>query len=131
MIQGLLLSSAIRRVLGAALVAALVYGGYSYVTNRLQELEELKTKNQQIMLELTGQQEINARLKDNAEKLKVSNANLASSLERSEDYQDYLVSLYQKHDLTRLAMAKPGLIELRINSKTKEVFDEMATDSAR
>jgi hypothetical protein len=37
------------------------------------------------------------------------------------EMDDYL-SIFKRHDLTRLARAKPGLIEPRINKGTKEVF---------
>jgi hypothetical protein len=37
------------------------------------------------------------------------------------EMDDYL-SIFKRHDMTRLARAKPGLIEPRINNGTKEVF---------
>jgi hypothetical protein len=42
-----------------------------------------------------------------------------SSLQAEMD--DYL-SIFKRHNLTKLARAKPGLIEPRINNGTKEVF---------
>ncbi len=35
---------------------------------------------------------------------------------------DGYLSIFKRHDMTRLARAKPGLIEPRINNGTKEVF---------
>jgi len=35
---------------------------------------------------------------------------------------DNYLSIFKRHDLTRLAKAKPGLIQPRINKGTKEVF---------
>jgi len=43
----------------------------------------------------------------------------ASALQAEMD--DYL-SIFKRHNLTKLARAKPGLIEPRINNGTKEVF---------
>ena len=37
------------------------------------------------------------------------------------EMDDYL-SIFKRHDLTKLAKAKPGLIQPRINNGTKEVF---------
>jgi len=37
------------------------------------------------------------------------------------EMDDYL-SIFKRHDMTRLARAKPGLIEPRINNGTKDVF---------
>ena len=35
---------------------------------------------------------------------------------------DGYLSIFKRHDMTKLARAKPGLIEPRINNGTKEVF---------
>ena len=42
--------------------------------------------------------------------------------EMQAEMDDYL-SIFKRHDLTKLAKAKPGLIQPRINKGTKEVFD--------
>ena len=44
------------------------------------------------------------------------------------EMDDY-VSIFKRHDLTRLARAKPGLVEPRINNGTKEVFRAIEQDS--
>ena len=33
------------------------------------------------------------------------------------------LDIFRRHNLTKLAAAKPGLIEKRVNKGTKEVFD--------
>jgi len=43
---------------------------------------------------------------------------------------EYL-DIFRRHNLAKLASAKPGLIELRANNKTKEVFDAIEADSKR
>jgi len=44
------------------------------------------------------------------------------------EMDDYL-SIFKRHDLTKLARVKPGLIEPRINNGTKKVFDAIEKDS--
>ena len=39
------------------------------------------------------------------------------------------LDIFNRHDLTRLAAAKPGLIEPRVNKGTKNVFDSIEEDS--
>ena len=39
------------------------------------------------------------------------------------------LDIFKRHDVTRLAAAKPGLIEPRINKGTKDVFDSIEEDS--
>ena len=43
---------------------------------------------------------------------------------------EYL-DIFRRHNLTKLASAKPGLIELRANTRTKEAFDAIEADSQR
>jgi len=44
------------------------------------------------------------------------------------EMDDYL-SIFKRHDMTRLARAKPGLIEPRINNGTQKVFRAIEQDS--
>jgi len=39
------------------------------------------------------------------------------------------IDIFKRHNLTKLASAKPGLIEPRINKGTKDVFDSIEEDS--
>lgn len=43
---------------------------------------------------------------------------------------DYL-DVFRRHNLTKLASAKPGLVEVDANNGTKEVFDAIEADSQR
>ena len=55
---------------------------------------------------------------------KLTEANTAMQAEMD----DYL-SIFKRHDLTKLARVKPGLIEPRINNGTKKVFEQIEKDS--
>ena len=48
--------------------------------------------------------------------------------EMQAEMDDYL-SIFKRHDLTKLARVKPGLIEPRINKGTKDVFEAIEQDS--
>ena len=39
------------------------------------------------------------------------------------------LDIFKRHDLTKLAAAKPGLIEPRVNNGTKKVFESIEEDS--
>jgi len=52
----------------------------------------------------------------------------ARNQEIQQEMSRYL-DIFKRHDLTRLAAAKPGLIEPRINKGTKDVFDSIEEDS--
>ena len=46
------------------------------------------------------------------------------------EMSEYL-DIFRRHNLAKLASAKPGMIELRANKRTKEVFDAIENDSKR
>ena len=50
------------------------------------------------------------------------------SQEAQKEMNRYL-DIFKRHSLTKLAAAKPGLIEPRVNKATKEVFDGIEQDS--
>ena len=52
----------------------------------------------------------------------------ARNQEIQQEMSRYL-DIFKRHDLTRLAAAKPGLIQPRINKGTKNVFDSIEEDS--
>jgi hypothetical protein len=52
----------------------------------------------------------------------------ARNQEIQQEMSRYL-DIFKRHNLTRLAAAKPGLIEPRINKGTKDVFDSIEEDS--
>jgi hypothetical protein len=56
--------------------------------------------------------------------LQVKNQNIEAEM------AEYL-DIFRRHNLTKLASAKPGLIELRANTRTKEAFDAIEADSQR
>jgi hypothetical protein len=39
------------------------------------------------------------------------------------------LDIFKRHNLAKLAAAKPGLIEKRVNGATKNVFDSLEDDS--
>lgn len=58
------------------------------------------------------------------------NLELQERLQVSERYGDELRETLQRHDLTRLALQRPGLIEQRMNDATKQLFDDITSDTS-
>lgn len=56
-------------------------------------------------------------------------ANLTEKNTKMQAEMDDYLSIFKRHDLTRLARAKPGLVEPRINNGTKKVFEAIENDS--
>lgn len=123
------------------LMIVLAGAGYMYHTTVVSQKDA-------IIARLEGNAVI---LKENAAKLEAAFESEAAARQRSEEnlkvqlqavndlteknttmqaeMDDYL-SIFKRHDLTRLARAKPGLIEPRINKGTKDVFRAIENDSA-
>ena len=55
--------------------------------------------------------------------------NLQSQNQKIQSEMTRYLDIFKRHNLTKLAAAKPGLIESRINKGTKNVFDSIEEDS--
>lgn len=70
----------------------------------------------------TQEQAINSLQNDFALQTSELNDLQKKSQEAQKEMNRYL-DIFKRHNLTKLAAAKPGLIEPRVNKGTKEVFD--------
>ena len=88
----------------------------------LNQAFELRDKEQKLALETVQNDFVlqTSSLKD------LQSKNNAIELEMSR-YLD----IFKRHNLTKLANAKPSLIETRVNNGTKKVFDGIEADSKR
>ena len=96
------------------------------------EANAVTLKENAVRLEAAFETEAAAR-KRSEENLQVQLQAVSKLSEKANAMQaemDDYVSIFKRHDLTRLARAKPGLIEPRINKGTKEVFRAIENDSA-
>ena len=98
-------------------------GGYFYYTDTQSTIAQLRENNAQLMIAV----ETNEETIDNMSKQALISAELSleltAKLQASESSRNRLIEVFGKHDLTRLALKKPGLIETRINNGTKKAFD--------
>jgi hypothetical protein len=104
------------------LVGGSVYGAYYYykdTQHRIQILTENTAK-----LELAKQLQddtINTMIEDREEFAKL-NKELRINLDAANDYRDNLINKLRNHDLSKLSLKKPGLVEKEINNGTKNLF---------
>ena len=116
------------KLLAGILVAVLGLGYLYYTTTQAKLEEQMKLLAAQELREQEQEKTINA-LQDNLQK--TSEALGAQQQRNSEieaEMNGYL-DIFRRHNLTRLAAAKPELIETRINKGTKDVFDSIENDS--
>lgn len=68
-------------------------------------------------------------LKENSDKqAKLINELTEKNIKNESEVRRYL-EIFKRHNLSKLAAAKPGLIEERANEATKQVFDSIESDS--
>ena len=110
-------------VLILLLFGSLVGGGYFYYTDTQARIEQLRENNAQLKIAVEDNQNTIDALNAAAEKNQRLSDELQERLNKSEEGRNRLITLFGKHDLTRLALKKPGLIETRVNNGTKKAFD--------
>ena len=109
-------------VIVLGLVGGSVYGAYYYYKDS-QERIRILTENT-AKLETAKQLQddtINAMIEDR-EKFDELNKELQTKLDKANVYKDVLIGKLRKHDLAKLSLKKPGLVEKKINNGTKKLW---------
>jgi hypothetical protein len=102
---------------------------YLYVGHLQDELQEQQMVNSANQVKIETQDRTIDRIQKDFKKQTDSlNTVIKRNNEIRAEIARYL-EIFKKHDLTKLAAAKPGLIENRVNKATKNVFDQIETDS--
>ena len=104
------------------LVGGVVYGGYYYYKDTQSRIQTL-TENSAKLEQATKLQEktIDTLVAD-AKKFEELNNELHTKLERANEYRNTLIDKLRKHNLAKLSLQKPGLVEKKINNGTKKLF---------
>ena len=112
-------------IIVVGLVGGVVYGGYYYYKDTQSRIQTL-TENSARLEAVTKEQDntINVLVKDQ-QKFEELNIELQSKLDKANEYKDVLIGKLRKHDLAKLRMQKPNLIEKRINNGTKKLFKSL------
>jgi len=106
------------------------YGAYYYYTDTQARIATL-TENSAKLEQATSAQKqtIDTHVAD-AAKFQELNRELNTKLEAANEYKDTLIDKLRKHDLAKLSLKKPGLVEKKINAGTKKLFESFEEISA-
>ena len=85
----------------------------------------LATNNQLLESSIAQQNEAIKQHLENAKQLQDKNNKLASQSQDSLREVNKLRSTFANHDLDALALAKPGLVEIKVNKAVKRLKDEL------
>jgi len=92
-----------------------------------QNIATLRANQEQLEQAIATSNETIARQQADAVQFAAANDQLRESFNEAERYQDELARKLACHDLTRLTLQRPGLIEPRVNTATLRLFDELET----
>ena len=110
-------------ILIIGIVGAIGFGAKYYYDTTQNKIAVLQDNNAKLELVAETNQSTINRLQEDNPKMNELSKELQSDLAEANKYKDELIEKLQKHDLTRLSLKKPGLIEKRINNGTKELFE--------
>ena len=109
-------------------VIVVMFLGGSFLYNKNQELIKL---NAAYEVRDAEQKKTIETMQSNFAK---TTAELTGLQTRNQQYEEEMaeyLDIFRRHNLAKLASAKPGMIEKRANDRTKEVFDGIEEDSKR
>jgi len=107
-------------VIGVLVLSTYLLWSENSKLSALNQAFELRDKEQKLAIE-TLQNDF-ALQTESLQELQLKSQEIQKEMNR-------YIDIFKRHDLTKLASAKPGLIEPRINKGTKDVFDSIEEDS--
>lgn len=99
-------------------------GFYLYQQNQV-----LSANNLALEGAVKEQQQAMTAMKESFEKQGESLQNMMRKNAQIEQEMNQYLDIFRRHNLNQLAVAKPGMIEKRVNNATKQVFESIENDS--
>lgn len=122
------------KILMSIIMAMGVSGFLYYQFSVVPMKNKLEEQAQVIIAQDLRDQEQRAAIESIQNNLAVTTESLKGLQIQNQQYEaemsEYL-DIFRRHNIAKLASAKPGMIETRINNATKEVFDAIENDSDR
>ena len=112
-----------------AVLGGVGFGGYTYVTDMQERVEVLKENNAKLEVALETSEASIDNLQATMESFVKANQELQTQLQQAEAYGDELQSKLRRHNLTALALKKPGLLEGRMNDATANLWRDIEKDT--
>ena len=93
------------------------------------QYETVKAENVALTFAVEEQKKTIEVIKENFERQGKALNNLTARNAEIEGEMTRYLDIFKRHNLNKLAIAKPGLIEKRVNDGTKKVFETIEEDS--
>jgi hypothetical protein len=117
------------------IIAAMGLAGFMYYNfSVVPMMNKLEEQTKVILAQDLRDQEQKATIESIQNNLQKTTQALGGLQIKNQQYEMQMseyMDIFRRHNIAKLASAKPGMIELRINNATKEVFDAIEDDSSR
>ena len=107
------------------LIGGVGYGAYYYYKDTQARIATLTENSAKLEQAANTQKETIETLVADAKKYEELNKELNIKLNAAHDYKNTLIDKLRKHDLAKLSLKKPGLVEKKINRGTKKLFESL------
>jgi len=124
------MSKILMGVIGAMAVTGYAYYFLTVAPLKVQN-QELRDMNTAQQLTIETQKDTIVSIQNN---LKVAQESLTTLSTQNQQYESQMaeyLDIFRRHNLAKLASAKPGLITKKANARTQEVFDAIEADTQR
>ena len=111
------------------LMLAMAGLGYWYYNDTQGTIATLRENNAKLEVAIQVSEESIKMLQEDAAKIAEANLQLQQDLQKAEQYGDELQNKLRRHDLTALALRKPGLLEGKMNGATANLWRELEQDT--
>ena len=104
------------------LVGGSVYGAYYYYKDSQERIRILTENTAKLETAKKLQDDTIDAMIEDREKFEALNNELQTNLDKANVYKDVLINKLRKHNLAKLSLKKPGLVEKKINAGTRKLF---------
>ena len=105
------------------LLGGVGYGAYYYYKDTQARIATLTENSAKLEQAANTQKETIDTLVADAAKFRELNKELNIKLDAANNYKNTLIDKLRKHNLAKLSLKKPGLVEKKINRGTKKLFE--------
>ena len=109
-------------VIVLGMVGGSVYGAYYYYKDSQERIRILTENTAKLETAKKLQDDTIDAMIEDREKFEALNNELQTNLDKANVYKDVLINKLRKHNLAKLSLKKPGLVEKKINAGTKKLF---------
>jgi septal ring factor EnvC (AmiA/AmiB activator) len=112
-----------------AVLGSVGYGAVWYYNDTQARIATLRENNAKLEVAIQTSEASLESLQQDVAKFQELNTELQTQLQKAEEYGDELQAKLRRHNLTALALKKPGLLEGKMNDATANLWRDLEKDT--